>query len=326
MTEVAAAESLGPTVTDPPPPQDLGHLGPLYADALRANLTVAGEGALRRAYEIGRQGFAQGIGLLEIAALHHEALAKLLSRNSPPALPQAILRAGEFFAESLSPYEMAHRGFRDAICALRKLNETMEREIQRIAHSVHDEAGQLLDAARLAISGMGHDLNPALQERLRQVCSMLDRAETELRRLSHELRPVILDDLGLVPALHLLAEGSFRRAGLRVRIEDSLGRRPAAKVETTLYRVVQEALANVVRHARAKNAVIHLGPQGKQGLRCSIRDDGIGFDVDVLSRTPQSGLGLIGIRERLDAVGATLQILSSPGQGTELIIDLPAED
>src|SRR5207245_7990386 len=143
--------------------------------------------------------------ILELVAMHHEALARLSKRGpGSVALPQRIVRAGEFFAESLSPYEMAHRRFRDAISALRKLNQTMEREIQRIAHSVHDEAGQLLDAARLAMSAVGDDLPPTLRERLREVGCMLDRAETELRRLSHELRPTILDDFGLVPALQLL--------------------------------------------------------------------------------------------------------------------------
>src|SRR2546421_3932862 len=325
MNEGVASDALVATVTDAPAHRGLASL---YADALRANLAETTEGTLRRAYEIGRQGFSQGLGILELVAMHHEALAMLSTGDSQSAaLPQQIVRAGEFFAESLSPYEMAHRGFREATSALRKLNETMEREIQRIAHSVHDEAGQLLDAARLAISVVGDDLPPMLRERLREVGCMLDRAETELRRLSHELRPTILDDLGLVPALQLLAEGISRRAGLRVRIESSLARRPPANVGTALYRVVQESLTNVVRHARARNATIQLARRGKGNLRCSIRDDGSGFDVaSTLSNHAQGGLGLVGIRERLNAVGGSLQIPSQPGRGTELIADVPAED
>jgi two-component system, NarL family, sensor histidine kinase UhpB len=319
MNEVGARDALGATATGVP--ARLG-LAALYADALRANLDETSENTLRRAYEIGRHGFAGGLGILELAAMHHEALARI-SRRDPAlaALPEQIVRAGEFFAESLSPYEMAHRGFREATSALRKLNETLEREIQRIAHSVHDEAGQLLDAARLAISAMGDDLPPLVRERLREVGCMLDRAENELRRLSHELRPTILDDLGLVPALQLLAEGISRRGGLGIRIENSLARRLPANVETALYRVVQEGLTNVVRHSRARNATIQLSRR-KGNLRCSVRDDGSGFDV---AHVPRGGLGLVGMRERLHAVGGKLQIRSQPGRGTELIAEVPVE-
>jgi two-component system, NarL family, sensor histidine kinase UhpB len=324
MSEVVAPDALVATATGVRARRDLAAL---YADALRANLLETSEGALRRAYEIGRHGFARGLGILELVAMHHEALAGISTRGpGSAALTEQIVRAGEFLAESLSPYEMAHRGFREATSALRKLNETMEREIQRIAHSVHDEAGQLLDAARLAISVVGDDLPPMLRERLREVGCMLDRAETELRRLSHELRPTILDDLGLVPALQLLAEGISRRAGLGIRIENSLARRAAAKVETVLYRVVQEALTNVVRHARARNATIQIARRGKGNLRCSIRDDGSGFDLSTLAQGARGGLGLVGMRERLQAAGGKLQIRSQPGRGTELIADVPIED
>jgi signal transduction histidine kinase len=321
MNEMGAPDALVATATGVRARRDLAAL---YADALRANLAETSEGALRRAYEIGRHGFAHGLGILELAAMHHEALARISTRNpGSAALPEQIVRAGEFFAESLSPYEMAHRGFREATSALRKLNETMEREIQRIAHSVHDEAGQLLDAARLAISAVGDDLPPLLRERLREVGCMLDRAETELRRLSHELRPTVLDDLGLVPALQLLAEGISRRAGLGIRIENSVTRRPPANVETALYRVVQEALTNAVRHSHARSATIQLASRGKGNLRCSIRDDGSGFDLSMAQR---GGLGLIGMRERINAVGGRLQLRSQPGRGTELIADVPVED
>jgi signal transduction histidine kinase len=297
-----------------------------YSSAL-SEPDATGESILRRAYEIGRQGVAQGVGLLELATMHHEALAKTLGRVSGSAkIEREVRRAGAFFAESLSPYEMAQRGFRDAVCALRKLNETMEGEIRRIAHSVHDEAGQLLDAARLAMSGVGQDATPLLRDRLREIASILDQVEGELRRLSHELRPMILDDLGLVPALQVLSEGTARRSGITVQFETSLEGRAPSNVETALYRVVQEALINVVRHARAKNVRIQLTRDSKGTLRCCLRDDGVGFDmVSLLSRKQRNGLGLVGIRERLNAVGGMLQIRSEPGWGTELRVEIPSE-
>lgn len=324
MNEVVASDVLVSTVTDPPARRDLA---PVYAEALRANLAEGSEGALRRASEIGRRGFAQGLRLHELVAIHHEALAMISLRDPSPALPEQIVRAGEFFAETIAPYEVAHRGFREATSALRHMNETLEREIQRIAHSVHDEAGQLLDAARLAMSSIDDDLPPSLRDRLREVGATLDRAETELRRISHELRPLVLDDLGLVPALRALADGISRRTGLRVRIDSSLPRRPPVNVETTLYRVVQEALANVVKHARARTATVRLTPEGKGRLRCAIRDDGIGFDVGSLpSRRGEGGLGLVGIRERLKAIGGSMWVDSVPGQGTELAAVVAVED
>jgi signal transduction histidine kinase len=297
-----------------------------YSRALENYLSNGSEDALQSAYEIGRVALADGLGILATTAMHHAALSHILQRvNHPSSLKQDLARAQEFFAESLSPFEMAHRGFRDAISALHRLNETLEQEIQRIAHAVHDEAGQLLVAARLTVSGVARDLNPSLQGRLEEVCTILDQVEEQLRRLSHELRPTILDDLGLVPALQFLTDGISRRAELSIRIRSSLEGRYAPDVETALYRIVQEALTNVTKHAQAKNVEIHLTKVAKN-LHCLIHDDGIGFDLaSVLSCKERTGLGLVGIRERLVAVGGTLQIDSAVGRGTELLIRIPLE-
>lgn len=298
----------------------------VYTRALEAYLSSGGEDALQSAYEIGRTALSDGLGVLEMAAMHHVVLAQVLQRITRPAsLKQDLNRAQEFFGESLSPYEMAHRGFRDAISALHRLNETLEQEIQRIAHTVHDEAGQLLVAARLAMSGVAHDLSPALQKRLREVGTILDQVEEQLRRLSHELRPTILDDLGLVPALQFLTDGVSKRAELSIRVHSSLDGRYAPNIETALYRIIQEALTNVIKHARARNVEIQLTNVAKS-LHCLIHDDGVGFDApSVLSSKERRGLGLVGIRERLIAVGGTLQIDSVVGRGTELLVKIPVE-
>ena len=287
---------------------------------------MGGEDALRSAYEIGRTALAHGWGVLDMANMHHAAVVRVLQGMSPPvSLTHDLDRAQEFFAESLSPYEIAHRGFQDATSALRRLNETLEQEIQRIAHAVHDEAGQLLFAARLTMSRVAQDIDPSLQGRLQEVGMILDQVEKQLRRLSLELRPTILDDLGLVPALEFLAESVSTRAGVSIRIHTSLRERYAQKIETAMYRVVQEVLTNVTKHACAKNVEIHLNRVAKH-LHCLAHDDGVGFDVpSVLSGTVRGGLGLIGIRERLNAVGGTLQIDSAVGRGTELLVKIPVE-
>jgi signal transduction histidine kinase len=154
---------------------------------------------------------------------------------------------------------------------------------------------------------------------------MLDQIEGQLRRLSHELRPTILDDLGLLPALRFLAQGVSTRAGIPIKVESSMEDRLPSHIETALYRTVQEALNNATKHAQPKRVTVKLERQGKI-IQCSVRDDGIGFDVPtVLGKRGRGGIGLIGIQERLNAIGGTKLITSSPGQGTELLVAVPLE-
>ena len=117
-------------------------------------------------------------------AMHHAALQRLSSDPGATGDAAHMLRSAEkFLVESLSPYEMTHRGFRDAIASLRHLNETLEQEIQRIARAVHDEAGQLLVAVHLAFADVARDLPSPLQDRLQPVTGLLNQVEEQLRRL-----------------------------------------------------------------------------------------------------------------------------------------------
>jgi len=160
---------------------------------------------------------------------------------------------------------------------------------------------------------------------LEDVQGLLHKIEEQLRHLSHELRPTILDDLGLHPAIEFLADGVSRRTGLQITVEGVPGKRMPAPTETALYRIVQEALTNVTKHAQASRVTIRFARDGRL-LRCSIGDNGAGFDVlAVQARRGARGLGLIGIQERLNAVGGTLNITSIPGSGAELIICVPVE-
>lgn len=295
-----------------------------YSRALAEYLAMGDESALRNAYEIGRTALAQGWGILDVAGMHHSSVARMTVRMNPSAsLAQDLERAQQFFEESLSPYEMAHRGLHDAASALRRLNETLEQEVQRIAHAVHDEAGQLLFAARLAMDGIAGELDPSASERLREISVIFDEVEKQLRRLSHELRPSILDDLGLLPAVEFLANRISKSADLSIQIHSTLKSRCAPAVEIAMYRVIQEALTNIAKHAQAKSVEIRLRRVAKY-LNCLIHDDGKGFDVPaVLSSSIHKGLGLIGMRERLNAVGGTLIIDSVVGRGTDLLVNIP---
>jgi len=207
--------------------------------------------------------------------------------------------------------------------ALRGLNERLEEEAKRIAHALHDEAGQLLSSVHLALEEVARELPPGAGARLQAVKALLEQMEGELRRLSHELRPTILDDLGLLPALEFLADRVAKRSGLAIKVKGSTKGRLAPPVETAFYRSVQEALNNVVRHAQATRVDVEIR-QKDGAVQCSVRDDGAGFDVaEVLSRRGERGIGLIGIRERAGALSGTFAIRSTPGHGTEVLITIP---
>src|SRR5204862_3775075 len=298
-----------------------------YRSAFGEYARNGGEAALGRAYELGRLAITEKKSLMEIASLHHRALHEMLAEAPGAGREQELLAAaGAFLGELLSPFEMAHRGVQDAIVALRQLNEALEEEIKRIAYAVHDEAGQLLVAVHLALAEMALELPEAQQGQVTRIGELLNEVEKHLRRYSHELRPTILDDLGWVPAIQFLADGVSKRANIPIRIDAIFSGRLAGPIETALYRIVQEALNNAVKHAAAKNIWVRARKE-HHGLCCSIRDDGVGFDPhQVQTASHRNGLGLVAMQERVSAIGGTLQIESRPGHGTELSIRLPLED
>ncbi|HKA90006.1 MAG TPA: sensor histidine kinase [Haliangiales bacterium] len=290
-----------------------------YPKVLADCMADPGEAALMRAYELGRRALGGGASVVDVAVAHHRALAAAGADGLRADVRRALEAAQAALAEVLSPFELARRQFGEANAALRRLNERLEEEARRIAHALHDEAGQLIVSAHLAIAGLTADLSPRQQAALDEVRRWLDAIEANLRRLSRELRPAILDDLGLVPGLEYLVEGVAARSGLTATIEGSTDGRLGHVAETVLYRVVQEALTNAVRHANAKRVSIRLRREPRT-IFCSIRDDGVGFDP----HAPHgAGIGLVGIRERLAGVGGSLSIDSAPGRGAELVASVP---
>jgi signal transduction histidine kinase len=215
--------------------------------------------------------------------------------------------------------------FRDANATLRRLNRRFEDDAKRIAHAIHNEAGQLLASAAIALERVGRDV-PERENELRQVASLLDEVHHVLRRLSHQLRPPLLDQIGLLPALRFLAEAISERSGIVVRVQGELAARLAPAVEDGVYRMVQEALDNVVEHSGAGRAEVRLWKE-RGRLCCSVRDCGRGFDVgSAQARANGRGLGLVAIRERLRDFRGTLQIDAAPGHGTDVVILIPTED
>ena len=284
------------------------------------------EEACLSAYDFGRRALANGVGLLELATLHHEAVASLLSDGPSEETAESLSAAKLFFIEALAPFEMSRRLVDEANATLRRLNETLEDGARRIALSLHDEAGGIIAAARIQLDLAIQDSPNADARRFEEVRKLLDETGERLRHLSHELRPAILDDLGLAKALSFLAQGISSRSTIKVSVFGELRDRPPARVELALYRVVQEAVNNAIRHASGISAIRVRLRDKRTGIVCSIRNDGVGFDVDkTLSDKKRQGLGLLGMRERVHSIGGSIAIRSAPDEGTTIEVVVPLE-
>jgi len=305
---------------DAPAAAATGLAGP-YGAALAAYVKSADEVLLVRAYELGRLALGEGLSIPDLVAMHGRAVKEIVrSADNLGSAIDLVDAAALFLGESLAPFEMTHRGYHEALAAVRHLNEILEGEVKRIAHALHDEAGGLFVATYLALAEMEPKVPQAVRKRLREVNGLLNQVESRLRGLSHELRPTMLDDLGWLPALQFLAEAVSRRAHLPITVSSTVEQRLAPRTETALYRTVQEALTNAVRHAKASNVTIEVKTLSDR-LLCEVVDDGVGFDID--SKGPAAGLGLRGMRERLSAVGGRLDVRTSPGDGTRIRLELP---
>ncbi len=275
------------------------------------------------------EGFRIGVCVPLLSKAEILGVALIARRNDVPFSPLELHTLGAIGSiigvaiENAKLYEelVSHRDQLRALAAA--VQQTREAEARRIARDLHDLAGQLLAAVHFRLEELAEALPLEVQEHLEAVRAQLHQAEEHLRRLSHELRSPILDDLGLKPALDFLGQGVGARTGLHIAVEGSPGRRLSREIETVIYRSVQEALTNVAKHARATRVWINLERQPQQ-VRCTVRDDGVGFDVRAtLSRPGRRGIGLLSIQERIAEVGGKAAITSAPGQGTELRLTIP---
>ena len=194
-------------------------------------------------------------------------------------------------------------------------------ERQRLARELHDETGQALTSILLGLKGIEEATET--EEARRSVLSVRELVVATLqdvRRLAVELRPKALDDFGLVPALERLSETFSEQADVEVHVQAVLGdERLPGEIETALYRIVQEALTNVIKHADAKTVSVTLTRQADR-VAVVIEDDGRGFDPGV---QPGEGLGIVGMRERIALVGGRLSVESGAGRGTTIAVEVP---
>lgn len=304
--------------------QSKSEISTRYRDALQAYLANQQESHLLNSYEIGRCALTSRMGILDVLNMHNDVLISLL-RDKPPVNAEKLTSLGNtFLLECLSPFEMIHKGDFEANAALRRSNDLLEAQARRIAHDLHDEAGQMLAMVYQALAEiLRQPVTEAIRSIVARITSHLDTVREQMRRLSHELRPPILDQLGLMPALEFLANGFRQRAELSISVNGSTDGRLDEAVEIAIYRIVQEALNNISRHAQAHQ--VSIGVTRDEGrLICTVQDDGVGFSTTGVGvQKPAEGLGLVGIQERLRPLFGTLFIDSTPGKGTELTVSVP---
>ncbi len=356
-----------------------------YRSGLAAYVGRRSEEALQRAYDIGRVALNSGVGVVDIARLHHEAMAKFVGRQKTPTVTRDWLSATEtFFMEALSAFEVAHRGFRDACERLQRLNDTLgdrnkelassnrkleqeirerkeaekklresrehyiqlfkearameenlrqlsnkvltvqEEERKHISRELHDEIGQALTAVNVSIATLRRHANgdDAFRAKVDEAQKLLEQSMGHVHRFARELRPSMLDHLGPYAALKNYVKSFSERTGIKTELESTASLDALDNQQgTVLYRVAQESLTNVFKHARATRVKIRFS-QSPNAVCMEVSDNGrAGIrHVPVNGRQP---LGLLGMQERVRLVNGQFAIESVPRRGTTVRVEIP---
>ena len=279
-----------------------------------------------------------------------EVLARITTHLRQQGLAQTLRAQNQQLAQS---YEVERTRLLQAVAQQRsqlrtlaaKLTEVQESERQRLARELHDEMGQALTAIRMNLTAIAKDLplpvSNRTKERLAEAAQLTDETLEQIRELSLDLRPSMLDDLGLIPTLRWYMNRFSNRTNIPVAFDASQieqRTRLSPLLETALYRMIQESLTNVARHAAATQVHVSLalcaadaaaapGPTKAQDITVRIEDNGRGFTPDEVLAQEESprGAGLLGMRERVSALGGFWQLESAPNAGTQIQIRLPLE-
>jgi len=207
-----------------------------------------------------------------------------------------------------------------------RIMEGQEKERSAVARELHDELGQVLTALRMDAVWMAERLksaDPVAAKRAKTMCQLIDQNIQDVRNMAIRLRPGVLDDLGLVDALEWLTADFEKRTGISVVFDHGAIPSLSGTIATAAYRIVQEALTNIGRHAQAGHTAVTL--RVREGyLTLRVKDDGRGFDTGTLSEL--AALGVAGMRERASLVGGQLTVTSTIGKGTEVVLMVPVKD
>jgi len=352
----------------------LSRLARGYVVTLQRYLADEQEAALAQAYELGRDAIAKGFGVLDMARVHQEAVAKLTRPAAGTKDEERVLKASEIFRlESLSPFEATHRGFREMNLKLEERNRDLEAEInerkrveaalrqsekhyhrlfnearamqeslrdlsnrilhtqeeerKRISRELHDEIGQSLTAINVALATLKNHAvwrNGNGGEKFADIQGMLQVTMETVHRFARDLRPAMLDELGLLPALRSYLKGFACLTGLRVCFRGNpISEKLGDDQKTVIFRIAQESLTNVNKHARASQVELAIR-KFKDGICMEVKDDGRSFDVDRMNSAKSKGrLGLLGMQERARLVNGQVTIKPQPGKGTTVQVVIP---
>ena len=341
-------------MTDAPPT-------PAYLSALSSYLRGAEESALLWAYEYGREAIERGSGVLDLGAMHRDAVATLLENAADGAEAARINRdAWTFFAETVAPVEMCLRGYQQSNDSLRKLAATLDEQVRertrdldesleeltradearklllerlvsaqederrRIAGDIHDDSIQVITAAYLRVDLIRKTLgDDAHSDSLAKLDEALRASIERLRHMIFELRPTMLDTAGLAATIQEHLNQWTQQTGATHTLSTRLEREPAPLVRTTLYRIAAEALANVRKHAGATHVNVDLA-QESSGFLLRVADDGVGI------RTPfqpaqSEHFGISMMVERAAMAGGWCRVeTNGPDPGTTVIAWTPS--
>ena len=301
-------------------------------DILNRNIVPRREAALAISEEvqaINRRAFVQQQN--DISEIH-----RIAERRSREGLGIALvvgltvvlltsLYAGRLEARLRVQMERDARMSQELQNSAAKLIAAQEEERRRIARELHDEVGQVLGALKLEIEVAQRAIESkgGAPRLLAEAQGIADTALKTVRSITQQMHPATLDDLGLAAAIDSSLRGLARRQEIRAELhQKDLPERLPREVELAAYRIVQEAINNVSKHANASEVHVHL-THLKDRLLIEVEDDGVGFVEDTDRPIIARGLGLISVRERAARLGGTFNILSTPGEGTRLVVSLP---
>jgi PAS domain S-box-containing protein len=226
--------------------------------------------------------------------------------------------------KKLEAEERLNKSYQDLRDLTSRLQAIREEERAGIAREIHDELGQQLTVLKMDIAWLNKKIGKEdtdTKSRLNQLTEMVDETVKTVRRISSELRPSVLDDLGLVAAMDWHLKEFEKRSGIKTEfLEPDMDVQLGDSVKTALYRIMQESLTNVARHADAKNVKVKLEQVGFDVI-LTIEDDGKGFDKQKIAG--KKTLGILGMKERTTALGGKYEVISSPGEGTTIRVVTP---
>jgi len=359
-----------------------------YFAALQKHLEKGSRGSANVAERLGSQALSAGLGTLDLARIHEQAMMALLMPESSTKLRNGrVKQAALFFIEALAPIEKTRRAAVEGNGHLHQLNETlssrtvdlaaanrklkqeiarrqvvenalirsekhhqelfeqshrMQEQLRRLSHRIlsaheeerkeisrelHDEIGQSLTGISVTLAALTREASigtRGLKRKIARTQRLVEKSMKVVHQFARELRPSVLDDLGLIPALHSYMKEFGRRTHLHVRFK-AIGavERLDSDKRTALYRVTQEALTNVAKHANATRASVIITRNVQGAFSLEIHDNGKSFQVEHELRRKNKRLGLVGMRERVEMVGGRFTVQSEAGKGTTIRAEIP---